>query len=156
MLGFAFNTFMTANQQIQIEQVRQEVTWVMRQKAMYPGKNWKEMQMPEDNDGTHFGAFLPNKLAGVVSLFNKGDNFQFRKLAVDPDLQRQGIGSAILDYITLHAAEHGARRLWCNARVGAAAFYSRHGFAETDQRFTRNGINYVVMEKYLKQTEEQE
>lgn len=112
------------------------------------------MQMPEDDEGTHFGAFLPDKLAGVVSLFNEGDDFQFRKLAVDPTLQRQGIGSAILNYITQYAVENGAHRLWCNARVDAMAFYARHGFAETAKHFTRDGIDYVVMEKYLKTADE--
>lgn len=112
------------------------------------------MKMPEDDDGTHFGAFLPDKLAGVVSLFNKGDDFQFRKLAVDPALQRQGIGGIILNYITQYALEQGARRLWCTARIAAAGFYARHGFSETGSYFTRNGIDYLVMEKYLEQADE--
>lgn len=142
---------MADHQHIHIEQVRPEVTWVMRQRAMYPGKKWQEMQMPEDDEGTHFGAFLPNKLAGVVSLFNKGDDFQFRKLAVDPELQRQGIGSAILEYVTQYAIANGAHRLWCNVRVDAIPFYERLGYTQTGEHFTKGGIDYVIMERFFHQ-----
>lgn len=107
------------------------------------------MEMPEDVDGIHFGAFTDNKLAGVVSLFQKGTSFQFRKLAVDAAMQKAGIGSSLLAYITKYTEENGGTRIWCNARTDAIGFYLKLEFVETEDVFSKNGIDYVIMEKML-------
>lgn len=107
------------------------------------------MEMKEDVDGIHFGAFRDNKLAGVVSLFQHGADYQFRKLAVDSATQKAGIGSSLLAYITKFAEENGGTRIWCNARTDAVGFYLKLGFVETENRFSKNGIDYLIMEKIL-------
>jgi len=107
------------------------------------------MEMDEDADGIHFGAFTNDKLAGVVSLFQKETDFQFRKLAVDPAVQKVGIGSSLLSYITRHAIDNGAARIWCNARSTAIGFYLKAGFIQTGTLFSKNGYDYEIMEKDL-------
>jgi ribosomal protein S18 acetylase RimI-like enzyme len=134
---------------ISIEQIRPEHTWLLRRDVLYPGMMKHEMEMPEDVDGIHFGAFTDNKLAGVVSLFQNGTSYQFRKLAVDAAMQKAGIGSSLLAYITKYAEENGGTRIWCNARTDAIGFYLKLGFVETEDRFSKNGIDYVIMEKML-------
>lgn len=130
-----------------IEQIRPEHTWQLRRDILYPAMTKREMEMEEDADGIHFGLFTDNKLAGVVSLFQNGTAFQFRKLAVDAAMQHQGLGSGIVNYITNYAEENGGALIWCNARVDAVAFYLKLGFAQTGRFFTKKGINYEVMEK---------
>ncbi|SHM56489.1 GNAT family N-acetyltransferase [Mucilaginibacter sp. OK098] len=132
-----------------IEQIRPEHTWQLRRDVLYPSKTKHEMEMPEDVDGIHFGAFTDNKLAGVVSLFQKGTSFQFRKLAVDAAMQKAGIGSSLLAYITKYTEENGGTRIWCNARTDAIGFYLKLEFVETEDVFSKNGIDYVIMEKML-------
>ena len=105
--------------------------------------------MDEDTDGYHFAAFVDNLIVGVVSLFRKDDSFQFRKLAVDPSVQKQGIGSSLLNYITDFVKNEGGKILWCNARVTAIPFYIKHGFAHTGKLFTKNGFDYEILEKNL-------
>ncbi|HEX4218462.1 MAG TPA: GNAT family N-acetyltransferase, partial [Acidimicrobiales bacterium] len=39
-----------------------------------------------------------------------------------------GIGTALLDRVVWHVADHGAGVIWCNARVPAIGFYRRGGF----------------------------
>jgi ribosomal protein S18 acetylase RimI-like enzyme len=134
---------------ISIEQIRPEHTWQLRRDVLYPGKMKHEMEMEEDAHGIHFGAFTDNKLAGVVSLFQNRTSFQFRKLAVDPALQKAGIGSSLLAYITKYAEESSGTRIWCNARTNAIGFYLKLGFIETEDRFSKNGIDYVIMEKMI-------
>jgi predicted GNAT family N-acyltransferase len=34
-----------------------------------------------------------------------------------------------------YAAEHGATRLWCNARTPAVGFYERHGWTTVGEEF---------------------
>ncbi|MHB8207762.1 GNAT family N-acetyltransferase, partial [Mucilaginibacter sp.] len=87
-------------EEISIEQIRHELTWILRQKVLYPERDMQDMGMDEDLSGIHFGAFKGNRLVGVISLFQNGDDFQFRKVAVEPSAQNMGIGSMMLDYIT--------------------------------------------------------
>jgi len=132
---------------LHIEQITPELTWKLRHRVLYPIGTIYDMGMPEDADGIHFGAFTDKQLVGVVSLFQKGTDFQFRKFAIDAELQHQGFGRQLLQYITGYAIENGATRLWCNARTSATGFYLKTGFTETGEAFTRDGIDYLIMEK---------
>jgi GNAT superfamily N-acetyltransferase len=134
---------------ITIEQIRPELTWHLRQKVLYPAQKLYEMELGEDQEGIHFGAFTDNKLVAIVSLFNKNGDFQFRKLAVDPDYQGKGIGNDLLTYITDFARNEGGKRLWCNARSTATGFYDKNGFRHTGEFFTRHGFDYEILEKSL-------
>jgi len=118
----------------------------MRQKVLYPAQKLYEMEMDEDNHGYHFGAFMGNELVGVVSLFQNGDDFQFRKFAVDESVQGKGIGKTMLKHLMDFAINENAKRLWCNARVSAIGFYLKHGFTHTGQLFSKNGFDYEILE----------
>jgi len=134
---------------ITIEQITPELTWRLRRDALYPGQKLFEMEMEEDSDGIHFGAFTDDRLAGVVSLFQNGQDFQFRKLAIDPSLQGMRIGSALLEYITAYTQENGGTRIWCNARVSASGFYLKANFIQTGKLFIKKGVDYEMMEKAI-------
>jgi GNAT superfamily N-acetyltransferase len=134
---------------ISIEQILPQLTWKLRRDVLYPQQNKFEMEMPEDTDGIHFGAFSNNALVAVVSLFMNGDNFQFRKLAVETSAQNNGIGSKLLQYITNFTKDEGGKKLWCNARLTAIQFYLNHGFVQTGRFFSKNGFDYEVLEKNL-------
>jgi GNAT superfamily N-acetyltransferase len=140
---------MTQTSMIHIEQIRPELTWRLRRQVLYPEQMLHEMEMEEDNHGLHFAAFLDNNVVGVISLFAKGDDYQFRKFAVDGAVQGKGIGTQMLAYITDFARTNGAKRLWCNARVTAISFYINAGFQHTGQLFTRQGFDYEILEKNL-------
>lgn len=135
---------------LQIEQIRPELTWRLRQEILYPESKLNEMAMEEDNHGYHFGAFKDNKIVAVVSLFQKGADFQFRKFAVATDLQGTGIGKTMLQHIIDFANTGGATRIWCNARDTAIAFYVKYGFMQTGTLFSKNGFDYEIVEKVLK------
>ncbi|HEX8019469.1 GNAT family N-acetyltransferase [Mucilaginibacter sp.] len=134
---------------ISIEQIRPELTWRLRQRILYPESKLHEMEMEEDNQGYHFAAFKDNYIVAVVSLFNKGNDWQFRKFAVDDSVQKMGIGKAMLEHITDFALTNGGTLLWCNARVSAIGFYLKHGFTHTGRLFTKNGFDYEILEKQL-------
>ena len=121
----------------------------MRRSVLYPHLELSEMEMEEDNSGIHFGAFKDDRLAGVVSLFQTGTNFQFRKLAVNPEVQNMGVGSSLLQYITNYAKENGGIRIWCNARLTAINFYLKADFMQTGRLFSKNGYDYEVMQKAI-------
>jgi GNAT superfamily N-acetyltransferase len=132
-----------------IEQITPELTWRLRRDVLYPGQKIFEMEIAEDIDGIHFGAFKDDKLAGVVSLFQKGGDFQFRKLAIEHSVQKTGIGGSLLKYITEYVLENGGTRIWCNARNTATGFYLKAGFIQTGELFSKSGYDYEIMEKRL-------
>jgi len=134
---------------IYIEQIRPELTWRLRHKILYPDQKPNEMAMEEDNSGYHFAAFKDNYIVAVISLFAHGDEYQFRKFAVEENLQNMGIGGQMLAYITDFAKTNGAKKLWCNARVSAIGFYLKAGFEHTGKLFTRHGFDYEILEKNL-------
>ncbi len=134
---------------IYIEQIRPELTWKLRQQVLYPDQKTNEMRMDEDEQGYHFAAFKDNYIMAVVSLFINDDDVQFRKFAVEPAVQGQGIGSSLLNYITNFAINEHGKRLWCNARLTAIPFYLKHGFSQTGHFFSKNGFDYEILEKPL-------
>ncbi|MVN89948.1 GNAT family N-acetyltransferase [Mucilaginibacter aquatilis] len=134
---------------LHIEQVRPELTWRLRREALYPNLPLYEMELEEDTNGWHFAAFNNDALVGVVSLFQHCCNFQFRKLAVAVNYQHQGVGSALLQYITNFAINENGARLWCNACKNAVPFYTKANFTASGETFSKNGIDYLIMEKPL-------
>jgi len=134
---------------IHIEQIRPEVTWRLRREVLYPDEPLHAMEMEEDDHGIHLAAFTETDLVAVVSLFPNGTDFQFRKFAVAPTVQGKGIGTLLLHYIIDFVRNEGGKRIWCNARDTAVGFYLRDGFKSTGEKFTRSGVNFEIMEKFL-------
>ena len=134
---------------IQIEQIFPSLTWKIRHEVMYPELPLDSVKLADDFEGVHFGLYLEHKLTGVVSLFNEGDVYQFRKLAILSDAQKAGLGTQLMDYILDFCKIQKASKLWCNARVNAKEFYYKFGFHETQKTFFKDGYDFVVMEKEL-------
>ena len=93
---------------------------------------FEELQVSRslDDEGLWTDAFVYDD--GVVKGFIRVDGTEVRKLFVEPVLQGQGIGAALLEYAI---REKGACSLWAlekNAR--AIAFYRRHGFLPNGER----------------------
>lgn len=79
------------------------------------------------------------ELVGYAGLFHSGDTADVQTLAVVPDRQRRGVGTALLDGLVTEARRRGAGELLLDVRVDnvpAQAFYTRHGF---EQLRTRHG-----------------
>ena len=135
---------------INIEQIRPELTWRLRQLVLYPAQKLYEMELDEDNDGIHFGAFTDELLTGIVSLFRKDTSFQFRKLAVLLEYQKMGVGNSLLNRVEEFAASEGGTVIWCNARVSAIGFYMKARYSHTGKVFSKNGFDYEILEKEIK------
>jgi GNAT superfamily N-acetyltransferase len=134
---------------IHIEQIRDDLTWHIRQEAMYPNLPLEEVKLDNDHEGVHFGLFADNRLTSVVSLFNEGTVYRFRKFATVPGDQGKGFGTALLSYIIDYVTSMGATKLWCNARASAGGFYHKFGFIETDETSRKHGLDFVIMELQL-------
>src|SRR5690349_375271 len=101
---------------VQIEQIFPSLTWRIRHETMYPDQPFDIVKLKDDFVGIHFGLYADHKLTGVVSLFQDGTEYQFRKLAILPQAQKLGYGTMLMAYILDFCKIQKATRLWCNAR----------------------------------------
>lgn len=87
-------------------------------------------------DTVHFAASnAVGEVVGCVSLMRQPreeDAWQLRGMAVDESQRGTGVGRTLLQAAEQHAGDAG---VWCNARLGAADFYARHGWVRTSDPF---------------------
>lgn len=132
--------------ELTIKQISVSDTWPMRQSIMYPEYPLEYVVLEKDSDGLHFGGFVDEELACVVSLFLDKNEAQFRKLATLETHQKNGYGSKMLNFIIAFSKNHGATKIWCNARANKTSFYHKFGLKETKKTYIKSGINFVIME----------
>ncbi|MBB5647350.1 GNAT family N-acetyltransferase [Pedobacter cryoconitis] len=132
-----------------VKEIEAADTWGLRHRVMWPEKSIDYVKLDEDKDGVHFGLFNDERLVSVISLFITGKEAQFRKFATDSIVQGNGYGTKLLQHVLLVAQQNKVETIWCNARVDKASFYKRFGLVETDQKFNKGGIDYVMMQKTL-------
>lgn len=130
-----------------ISEAKYEDVLNMRKQVMYPDKDIDFVKLPDDDRGLHIGVFENEEPVSVMSLFLDGRNVQFRKLATRSDMQNKGYASALMQWLIDYANDMKFDQLWCNARADAAAFYKKFGYKETEERFEKNGYQYIVMRK---------
>jgi GNAT superfamily N-acetyltransferase len=71
-------------------------------------------------------------------------------MATRAALRGAGLGGMVLAALERHAREHGAKRVWCNARTGARRFYEDAGFHVEGKEFVIPGIGpHFLMAKPL-------
>jgi GNAT superfamily N-acetyltransferase len=124
----------------------------LRHEELRPGLPRASAMFDGDDEPTtrHFGAFLAATgenvgcASFVVRPFASGGGHpldgqagvQLRGMATRSDLVGRGIGGALLAYAECALEEPGGRPLlWCNARIGAAAFYEKVGWTIVSPQF---------------------
>ena len=132
-----------------IQLISPEQTYALRHAVLWPDKPLDYVKVDNDAEGHHYGAFLNDELVAVISLFVTGPEARFRKFATKPALQRQGIGTRLLNYVIAEARQLGATTLWCDARLDAAGFYRRFGMKPEGKLFYKGDIPYNRMSMAL-------
>ena len=98
--------------------------------------------------GTAFAEAPPEALRGELpaSAYAPGAAWRLRGMASTGAARGRGFGRAVLDGVFAAAREAGASVLWCNARLGAVAFYERQGLRTAGERFDlpEIGPHYVM------------
>lgn len=134
------------NKTLEIKPITSSKTLPIRHKVMWPNKPMDYVKLPNDENARHYGLFINGEIASIISLFTEGDSVQFRKFATLIKYQGLGYGTILLKHIINVIDQEGVKKLWCNARVEKSKFYERFNLKTTDQSFTKDGIEYVIME----------
>ncbi|WBX73234.1 GNAT family N-acetyltransferase [Tenacibaculum pacificus] len=137
------------NTAIEIKQITATKTLEIRHKAMWANKPIAYVKLPNDENGTHFGLFVNDEITAVISLFIANNEAQFRKFATLTEFQGLGYGTILLNKVIDFTKEEGIKKIWCNARVEKSKFYEKFNLKATNNKFEKDGIEYVIMERYF-------
>jgi predicted GNAT family N-acyltransferase len=120
-----------------VEQVRPEVTYDLRARVLRPGRPPIDARFTGDAapDALHYAAYdRADRVVGVVAIVPEAapdgaPGRRLRGMAVHPDERGEGVGRALLMRAFDGVARLDGGLLWCQARLPAAGFYARAGFA---------------------------
>lgn len=129
----------------------------LRYRVLIAGTDRADARFPADREPetTHFGAFDHHAACLACATLVRRPRidepaWQLRGMAVDAPWRGRGLGAALLEHAEAFACRHGPPLLWCNARLDAAPFYARHGWAEISEPFDIPGVApHVEMLKRL-------
>lgn len=133
--------------QPKITEITPDKALPIRHEVMWPDRPFDYVELPNDDQGQHFGLFLNESLISVISLFIENQQAQFRKFATLNEHQGQGYGSLLLQHVFRLAEQQQFKRIWCNARMDKSSYYAKFGMKLTDNTFNKGGLDYVIMEK---------
>ncbi len=134
---------------VEIRKIHFELTWDLRHRIMWPNRVIDYVKLPNDRIGVHYGLFANDKLISIISAFIENEEAQFRKFATLNEEQGKGYGTKLLNFLFLELEKEGILKIWCNARTNKIHFYEGFGMKQTEKRFNKGGIAYVIMEKTL-------
>jgi predicted GNAT family N-acyltransferase len=132
-----------------VAEVPAEVTYPLRRAVLRPDGG--EVIWAGDEDAATFHLAARDGTGRVVGVVRfspapcpwRPDSrapWQLRGMATDPEVRGTGAGRALVIEGLRLVAARGGDLLWCDARVSAAAFYERMGFAVVTGTYDKPGI----------------
>lgn len=110
------------------------------------GLDFTPQDLRDDGTNHHFVAIVDHREVGALVLVPEEDGWcKIRQVAVLPEYQGSGVGSALM-----HAAHNCARRLGkssvhLHARISAVEFYRKLGYLERGETFMEVAIVHQDM-----------
>ncbi len=114
------------------------------------GLQFSAEELEAEKDSHHVACHHGNRLVGCLVLrpFEGGD-IRMRQVVVLPELQRQGIGKALINYSEALARKNGYRRMILHARDTAVGLYEKLGYSRFGEQFEEVTIPHWAMAKWL-------
>lgn len=107
-------------------------------------------ELAKERNDLLLGAFDDGRLIGCCILSTSGTALKLRQMAVDTDLQKAGIGKALLNFAETVTKEKGFKNIQLHARETAVPFYLKAEYTVNGEKFIEVGIPHYRMEKILK------
>ncbi len=135
--------------QCDIKKISAEKTHAIRHPMLRQGRPIEDCVFDGDKDPKtiHLGAFIENKLVGVLSAYQKStsafevkESYQIRGVAVLTTAHRKGIGRALMANIEHQLKQRKIDLIWLNARITAVDFYTTLAYQQKGKAFEIEGI----------------
>jgi [ribosomal protein S18]-alanine N-acetyltransferase len=144
--------------QVRVAEVRDISDLLLIEEAQFP-EPWSRRMLREEieNGATRRYTVVEDggRVVGVLGLMFIDADAHINTVATAPDMERRGIGRALLDDGLAAAIERGSTRMTLEVAVGndaARAFYTHYGFAPLGirkQYYQKTGEDALVLVKYL-------
>ncbi len=114
------------------------------------GLTWTAEELQAESQCRHLGSFLGERLVGCLVLQPlDAATVKMRQVAIVPEMQRRGVGSALVAFAEQVARKAGYSRMTAHAREPAVPFYRKHGYAVEGDRFLEVTIPHYAIAKDL-------
>ena len=123
-----------------------------RQRALAPplGLPLDAVRIAFEDDSLHLWALLDGALIGCVLFYKDSERGgRLYQMAVEPSLQRSGVGRLMVQRLEARLRELGIREVRLHARGPSVGFYAKLGYGAYDAPFTEVGIEHRHMRREL-------
>jgi len=119
------------------------------------GLRFSAEELEAERTSHHVACYRGDRLIGCLVLcpLESGD-VRMKQVAVVPEMQGRGIGTALVNHAEAFARTVGYRRMVLHARETAVTFYERLGYSIVGDRFEEVTILHWKMEKRLTDSED--
>jgi predicted N-acetyltransferase YhbS len=123
-------------------------------KRVYPGSKWSKVMRKEmegdlaDKRAVYFVAELDGRVVGSCGLYESPSTWYISELTwvmVDPKMQRQGIGTALVNKVIEEASGRHSDLLILSAKI--PTYYRRLGFRKLQAFRTKNWLMGLDLRK---------
>ena len=126
---------------VKVRRARSDEVIGVRHRVLRQGRPIETAHLDGDQEpeSRHWLAERGDEIVGVVTVIKRTPpngsepHWQLRGMAVLPDLQQGGVGSALMKSLSIEVNEP----MWCNARVPAIPFYEKHGWVAYGEVFDK-------------------
>jgi GNAT superfamily N-acetyltransferase len=124
-------------ERLDVRPIPLEQTRALRREVLRPYMTLEELAAHEPAGAVAFGAYAGTELIAVGLVGPEGErgDWRVRGMATRAAARGRGAGTKILQALVQHAIDHGATRVWCNARTPALGLYRRVGFVAASDEF---------------------
>jgi ribosomal protein S18 acetylase RimI-like enzyme len=114
------------------------------------GLQFSAEELAAESDSHHVACYRGDRVVGCLVLRPLGDgDARMRQVAVVPEMQGQGIGTALVNFAEALARKNGYRRMILHAREAAVSFYEKLGYARVGDPFVEVTVPHWAMHKSL-------
>ena len=114
------------------------------------GLHFSEEYLENEKGTKLIGLFKNQLLIGCCLLRSiSTDVIQLQQMAVDPGLQKHGIGTKLIEFAENEARKAGFSKVFLHARKTAIGFYERLGYSVMGEEFEEVSIPHFMMKKEL-------
>ena len=112
------------------------------------GLDFTPEQLALEKEDVHLALFRDGQVTACLIL-SKQDvaTVRMRQVAVRPELQRQGLGLALVEAAEMASKDHGFLRMILHARESAVPFYLRLGYGIEGDPFVEVGLPHRIVAK---------
>ncbi len=108
-----------------------------------------EKQLQSEHPYIHLAAFYQNKIVSCLYIIRDNEKARLKQFVVEPELQDQGIGREMMQFMETYCLKKGIKYIYMHAREYAVPFYEKLGYHKYGERFLEIGLPHWKLEKWL-------